>query len=87
MTTYATTVAVSGTRPRYGRQEELALLASARPLEVFPTRKQPRSLCREGEGDRVQRLVRIALPREAAKLYLVPWQVAHPPSATSSAIV
>ena len=43
------------------------------------TKEQLRSLFWEGEGDRVLRFIRIALPREATEVYLVGWQVTYRP--------
>jgi hypothetical protein len=73
MTTYATAMVVSGTRPwlKCSTLSKAAILTSSYPLGKLFTKEQRRSLFREGESDRVLRFVGIALPRKAAEVYLV----------------
>ena len=75
MTTYATAVVVSGTRPwlKCSTLSKAAILTSSYPLGKLFTKEQLRSLFWEGEGDCVLGFVRIALPRIAAEVYLVAW--------------
>jgi hypothetical protein len=81
MTTYATAMVVSGTRPwlKCSTLSKAAILTSSYPLGKLFTKEQVRSLFWEGEGNRVLRFIRIALPCEATEVYLVGWQVTYRP--------
>jgi hypothetical protein len=79
MTTYATVMVVSGTRPQCSTLSKAAVLTSSYPLGKLFTKEQPWSLFWEGEGDCVLRFGRITLPREATEVDLVQRQVADGP--------